>query len=106
MSNQRPRVRPLRIRQRSTSLSLLALLALAGGQAQWGQLTQDGIAIAAAAGLFVVIVMMWEDLVAERQTVLTEEIDLLSERIDGLIWQVAAGPADRADEPAGVPGAT
>jgi len=84
---------PLRIRQRSTSLSLLALLALAGGQAQWGQLTQDGIAIAAAAGLFVVIfVMMWEDLVAERQTVLTEEIDLLSERIDGLISQVGRDP--------------
>jgi diguanylate cyclase (GGDEF)-like protein len=84
---------PLRTRQRSTSFSLLALLALAGGQAQWGDLTRDGIAIAAAAGLFVVLfVMMWEDLVAERQTVLTEEIDLLSERIDGLISQVGRDP--------------
>jgi diguanylate cyclase (GGDEF)-like protein len=35
---------------------------------------------------------MWEDLVAERQSVLTEEIDLLSERIDGLISQVGRDP--------------
>ncbi len=84
---------PLRTRQRSTSLALLTLLTLAGGQAQWGNLTKDGIEIAAAAGLFVVLfVMMWEDLVAERQSVLTEEIDLLSERIDGLISQVGRDP--------------
>jgi diguanylate cyclase (GGDEF)-like protein len=89
---QAPAVLP-RPAQRSASISLLVLLAMAGGQAQWGELTAGGIEVATVAALFVVLfAMMWEDLVAQRETVLTEEIDLLSERIDGLISQVGRDP--------------
>jgi diguanylate cyclase (GGDEF)-like protein len=91
-ASQSPAVLP-RPAQRSASISLLALLAMAGGQAQWGELTDSGIEFATVAALFVVLfAMMWEDLVAQRETVLTEEIDLLSERIDGLISQVGRDP--------------
>lgn len=84
---------PPRPAKMSTPISLLVLLAFAGGQARWGELAQDGIQIAAGAGLLVLLfAIMWEDLVAERETVLTEEIGTLSERIDGLISQVGRDP--------------
>jgi diguanylate cyclase (GGDEF)-like protein len=91
-ASQSPAVLP-RPAQRSASISLLALLAMAGGQARWGELTPGGVEFALVAGFCVVLfAMMWEDLVAQRETVLTEEIDLLSERIDGLISQVGRDP--------------
>ena len=84
---------PHRLTQHSTPLSLIVLLCLAGGQARWGELTSDGIEVTAVAGLIVLIfAMMWEDLMSERETVLTGEIDTLSERIDGLISQVGRDP--------------
>ncbi len=87
------RVVPPRLTRQSTPLSLVLLLALVFGQATWGELSNHGIEIAAIAGLAVVIfAMMWENLVAARETVLTEEIDTLSERIDGLISQVGRDP--------------
>ena len=87
------RIVPLRLVQKTTPISLLVLLSFAGGQAKWGELTPDGILIAIVAGLLLVLfVMMSEDLLAKRETVLSEEIDTLSERIDGLISQVGRDP--------------
>jgi diguanylate cyclase (GGDEF)-like protein len=82
-----------RLAQKLMPVSLLVLMALAGGQARWGELTAHGIEIATGAGLIVVLfAMLWEDLVFERESVLTEEIGNLSERIDGLISQVGRDP--------------
>jgi GGDEF domain-containing protein len=82
-----------RLARKSTPVSLLVLMALAGGQARWGELTAHGIETAIGAGLVVLVfAMIWEDLVLERESVLTEEIGNLSERIDGLISQVGRDP--------------
>jgi len=82
-----------RLARHSAPISLILLLSLAGGQARWGELVEHGIEVAALAGLAVAIfAMMWEDAVIERELVLTDEIDTLSERIDGLISQVGRDP--------------
>jgi diguanylate cyclase (GGDEF)-like protein len=82
-----------RLTRHSAPFALLILLALIGGQATFGEMTDRGIAICAYSGLVVVVfAMMWENLVTEREAVLADEIDLLSERIDGLISQVGRDP--------------
>jgi diguanylate cyclase (GGDEF)-like protein len=82
-----------RLGRHSAPISLILLLALAGGQARWGEFVAHGIETAALAGLAVALfAMMWEDAVIERELVLTDEIDTLSERIDGLISQVGRDP--------------
>ena len=88
-----PQVVAPRLGRHPAPISLVLLLALAGGQAHWGELVAHGIEVAALAGLAVALfAMMWEDAVIERELVLTDEIDTLSERIDGLISQVGRDP--------------
>jgi diguanylate cyclase (GGDEF)-like protein len=88
-----PQVVAPRLGRHSAPISLILLLALAGGQARWGELVDHGIELTAFAGLAVALfAMMWEDAVLERELVLTDEIDSLSERIDGLISQVGRDP--------------
>jgi diguanylate cyclase (GGDEF)-like protein len=88
-----PQVVVPRLGRHSAPVSLVLLLALAGGQAYWGELVAHGIEMATLAGLVVAFfAMLWEDAVIERELVLTEEIDSLSERIDGLISQVGRDP--------------
>ena len=74
-------------------ITLLALFALIAAQTVWGEWTPHGTVITAVGGLIVVgFVLMWEHLVTERESALAEEIDVLSERIDGLISQVGRDP--------------
>lgn len=78
-----------RLTPQATPTALFALLGLLLLQGWLGEWTPNGIVITASAGLVVVLFqMMWERLVTERETALSEEIDVLSERIDGLVSQV------------------
>jgi diguanylate cyclase (GGDEF)-like protein len=82
-----------RVGRQSTGLSLATLFALIGIQAEWGELSRNGIVITAGAGMTLVLfVIMWENLISARESVLTDEIDTLSERIDGLVSQVGRDP--------------
>ena len=88
-----PQVVAPRLGRHSAPISLTLLLALAGGQGHWGELVEHGIVLTTLAGIAVALfAMKWEDAIIERELVLTDEIDSLSERIDGLISQVGRDP--------------